>query len=116
MNIQNIKASFQQTAYNLGNKIKSVPATNKEQYIIDRLYAANEKIRDTFSGDKATKIFNKVENKAAKDWASMHKIQSFVLKNSDKLAKGAIVGGIVAASVAVLSLGAKAISSLVNKD
>lgn len=116
MKVPYIKAAFEEAAYNLSNKIKSVPQTNKESYIIDRLYSANDKIRDTFSGQKASKILQKVSDKASQDWTSMHKIQNFLLKNSDKVSKGAIIGGIVAASALVIGAAAKVVNSVNSKD
>lgn len=116
MQVQYIKAAFQEAAYNLSNKIKSVPQANKESYIVDRLYSANEKIRDTFTGEKASKIFKQVEAKASKDWTSMHKIQNFVLKNSNKISKGAIIGGIAVVSALVLGTAAKVVNFVKSKN
>ncbi len=116
MKVPYIKASFQEAAYNLENKIKTIPQTNKENYIIDRLFAANEKIRDTFTGEKASKIFKRVEDKASKDWASMHKIQNFLLKNAGKISKAAVFGAVAATGAAAVSLLSKITGSAKSND
>lgn len=116
MKVPYIKATFQEAAYNLGNKIKTVTQTNKDNYVIDRLFAANNKIGDLYTGTKASKILNKVGYKASKDWESMHKIQNFLLKNSDKVSKYAVIGAAAAAAVAVTAALAKAFESTNSND
>ncbi|MGM9994726.1 MAG: hypothetical protein ACI37R_08385 [Candidatus Avigastranaerophilus sp.] len=112
MELPYIKASFQQAAYNLENKIKTVVQTNKSDYVVDRLNAANLKIADSFfSSERTSKIFKKVEDKAAKDWASMHKVQNFILNNSAKISKGVLAGAIVASVATVATVLAKVAKS-----
>ena len=101
MQVPYIKATIDEAAYNLSETLKSKVEPNKIKYISERMCAANAKIGDTFSNSQATKFLNKVEQKATSDWASMHKVQDFVLKHADKLSKGAVIGGIAAGAIAL---------------
>ena len=101
MQVPYIKAAISEKAYNLSEMLKGKIEPKKIDYISERMLAANAKLGDTFSNSQATKFLNKVEKKAASDWASMHKVQNFVLKHADKLSKGAVVGAIAAGALAL---------------
>ena len=75
-------SDFSKVRDNLENKIKTTIGQKQSNYIIDRLFAANNQISDIYTGTKASKILHKVETKAITDWGSMHKIQDFLLKPS----------------------------------
>ena len=111
MQLPNIKATIGEAAYNLSEKVKTAIENNRTNYVINRGCAANAKLGDTFRRETAEKILNKVGEKATKDWSSMHKVQNFILKNADKLSKGAVIGGIAAGVIAL----AAGIKHLVNK-
>lgn len=100
MQVPYIRAAIDETAYNLGEKLKSVVEHRQIDYVSGRLCQANARLGDTFRNASAEKYLNKVGKKAVSDWASMHKVQNFILNNSQKLAKGAVIGGIAAAATA----------------
>ncbi len=116
MKIPYVKATFDEAAYNLENKIKTTIGQKQSNYVIDRLFAANNQISDIYTDTKASKILHKVETKAITDWGSMHKIQDFLLKNAGKVSKGAIYGGIAAAALVAATTIAKIAGAGKSKD
>ena len=111
-----LKARVQEAAYNFGTKLTESIQKRKDNFIIDRIWTAHNKMDQFLPAEKQAEIYKKVEEKGSKLWASSHKIQNFILKNSDKIKKSAFLGVVVTAAAEVVALASKFVSSKESQE
>ena len=107
----NVTAKASQMAATLSSKISKPITTKMNNYVNERIIENSLRLGDSFTSKKS-KALAKVAKKATEDWMSAHKIQSFIAKNSSKIAKGGMVAAGVAAGALVVGLAAKAINAV----